>query len=48
MAPFHHLDNWLDDYYVPGIGYVRHDKYDKNMRLQESEVLVNFTVANER
>ena len=48
VAPFHHLDNWLDDYYVPGIGYVRHDKYDKNMRLQESEVLVNFTVANER
>ena len=41
-APLHHHDNWLDNYYVPGLGYVRHDKYDKNMRLQESEVLVRI------
>ena len=41
-APFHHPDNWLDNYYAPGYGYVRHDKYDKNMRLQESEVLVRI------
>lgn len=41
-APFHHLDNWLDNYYAPGFGYVRHDKYDKNLRLQEIEVLVSI------
>ena len=42
-APFHHLDNWLDNYYVRGLGYVRHDLYDKNMRLEESEVLVRIS-----
>ena len=42
-APFHHLDDWLDNYYVRGLGYVRHDKYDKNMRLEESEVLVRIS-----
>ena len=41
-APLHHTDNWLDNYYVRGLGYVRHDKYDKNMRLLESEVLVRI------
>lgn len=41
-APFHHPDNWLDNYYVHGLGYVRHDKYDKNMRLLEREVLVRI------
>lgn len=41
-APLHHHDNWLDNYYVPGLGYVRHDKYDKNMRLLESEVLISI------
>jgi len=41
-APLHHHDNWLDNYYVPGLGYVRHDKYDKNLRLQESEVLISI------
>ncbi len=44
-APFHHPDNWQDNYYVPGIGYVRHDKYDKNMRLLESEVLIRIEEA---
>jgi len=44
-APFHHPDNWLDNYYAPGFGYVRHDKYDKNMRLQESEVLIRVEDA---
>lgn len=52
-APFHHPDNWLDNYYAPGYGYVRHDKYDKNMHLQESEVLVRIenspsTASNSR
>jgi hypothetical protein len=42
FAPLHHLDNWHDNYYVPGLGYVRHDVYDKNMRLLESEVLVRI------
>lgn len=41
IAPLHHLDNWHENYYVPGLGYVRHDVYDKNMLLLESEVLVN-------
>lgn len=41
-APFHHPDNWLDNYYVPGLGYVRHDIYDKNMRLKEIEALVRI------
>lgn len=41
-APLHHTDNWLDNYYVHGLGYVRHDKYDKNMHLLEREVLVNI------
>lgn len=41
-APFHHPDNWQDNYYVPGLGYVRHDRYDKNLRLQDSEVLIRI------
>ena len=41
-APFHHPDNWSDNYYVPGLGYVRHDRYDKNMRLLDSEVLMRI------
>ena len=39
-APFHHLDNWMDNYYAPGLGYVRHDSFDKDMRLLEVELLV--------
>ncbi len=41
-APFHHPDTWLENYYVPGLGYVRHDRFDKKMRLEESEVLVKI------
>ena len=41
-APFHHVDEWLDNYYVQGLGYVRHDRYDKDFRLQDSEVLVRI------
>ena len=41
-APFHHPENWVEDYYVPGLGYVRHDIFDNNMRLQESECLVQI------
>ena len=41
-APFHHVDEWLDNYYVQGLGYVRHDRYDKDFRLQDSEALVRI------
>lgn len=41
-VPLHHKDNWLDSYYAPGLGYVRHDIYDSNMRVIESEVLVSI------
>lgn len=42
-APFHHVDEWLDNYYVRGLGYVRHDRFDKNMRPLDSEVLVRIS-----
>jgi len=38
----HHRDNWQDNYYVSGLGYVRHDVIDSNMQLQESEVLIRI------
>ena len=41
-APFHHLDNWFDNYYARGMGYVRQDMYDRDMNLLESEVLVKI------
>jgi len=31
-----------ETWYAPGIGYVRHDTYDKNLRLDTSEVLKNY------
>ena len=30
----------MDNYYAPGLGYVRHDSFDKDMRLLEVELLV--------
>ena len=42
-ASIQHNDTWSDSWYVPGIGYVRHDTYDKKMRLQTSEVLISVT-----
>lgn len=42
-APIHHSDTWSESWYVPGIGYVRHDTFDKKMRLLTSEVLVSLT-----
>ena len=41
-GPFHHLENWVEDYYVPALGYVRHDVFDKRMQLLESESLVRI------
>lgn len=41
-APLHHLDNYLDNWYVPNMGYVRHDVYDEKMVLEQTEVLVKI------
>lgn len=40
-GPLHHANNWEDNWYVRGYGYVRHDKYDKNMTPESSEVLIS-------
>ena len=31
-----------DSWYAPGVGYVRHDTYDRNMRLDTTEVLKKY------
>lgn len=31
-----------ETWYAPGIGYVRHDTYDKNFKLETTEVLKNY------
>ena len=41
-GPGHHRDTVSDSWYAPGVGYVRHDTYDKNMRLDTTEVLKKF------
>lgn len=41
-GPMRHQDNWSDNWYVRGIGYVRHDIYDKDMKLEASEVLTRI------
>lgn len=33
---------WSENWYSRGIGYVRHDNLDKNMQLEESEILVRI------
>lgn len=40
--PLHYKDNWQDDWYAPGIGYVRHMIYDKNMNPAAVEELVRI------
>lgn len=42
-GPMHHSKIWSVTWYAPGIGYVRHDEFDKNMKLESSEVLVKYT-----
>jgi hypothetical protein len=37
----HHGDVWTDTWYAPGMGFVRHDNYDKKMRLETSEILIS-------
>jgi hypothetical protein len=39
-GPMHHGDFWSDTWYAPGIGYVRHDTFDKKMRLESIEILI--------
>lgn len=39
-GPMHHNDIWTDTWYAPGIGYVRHDHYDRKLRLESTEILV--------
>ena len=41
-GPGRHRDTISDSWYVPGIGYVRHDTYDKNLRLETTEVLKKY------
>ena len=41
-GPGHHRDTVSDSWYAPGIGYVRHDTYIKNMRLDTTEVLKKY------
>ena len=39
-GPMHHNDIWTDTWYAPDIGYVRHDHFNKKLRLESSEILV--------
>ncbi len=41
-GPGRHRDTVSDSWYVRGIGYVRHDTYDRNLRLETTEVLKNY------
>lgn len=41
-GPMHYSNTWSDTWYVVGIGYVRHDTYDKRMRMESSEILVRI------
>ena len=41
-GPMHFHEEWSENWYTRGIGYVRHDNLDKNMELKESEILVHI------
>ena len=41
-GPGHYRNTFADSWYVAGIGYVRHDTYGKNMRLDTTEVLKKY------
>jgi len=47
-APLHHLDNYVENWYVPGMGYVRHDVYSVNMELEQTEILQKVTPSSAR
>ena len=38
-APMHHLDQYLENWYVPNLGYVRHDVFSLNMEHLQTEIL---------
>lgn len=35
----HHLDLYLENWYVPNLGYVRHDVFSLNMEHLQTEIL---------
>ena len=41
-GPGHNRNTWSDSWYVAGLGYVRHDTYDKNLRPETTEVLKKY------
>ena len=41
-GPGRYRDTNSDSWYAPGVGYVRHDTYDKNLRLETTEILKNY------
>lgn len=44
-APFHNRDFWMQTWYCKGQGYVKHEVYDKNMKHELTEVLVQKSVS---
>ena len=45
-APLHHWDHVSDNWYVQGIGYVRHDVYNDDMQVMYSEILWSIGDSN--
>lgn len=41
-GPGRNRNTFSDSWYAPGVGYVRHDTYDRNMRLDTTEVLKKY------
>lgn len=41
-VPMNYKDNWVDDWYTPGIGYVQHVVYDEKMKTLAVEKLVRI------
>lgn len=45
-APMHHVSCWSDTWYAHGVGYVRHDDLDDEMRPESMEILISITPQN--
>lgn len=41
-GPMHHRATWSDNWYAPGVGYVRHDELDSNFRPETMEILISI------
>ena len=41
-GPLHYRNVWGDSWYVPSLGYVRHDTYDSGLKLETVELLVRM------